>query len=149
MGKAENCAEHCRIGDEGHEYTMTFSLRQGGVVMSSEITHAQSSNIHSLAHILDTCALIFSSCALFKVYPTPLQVITERTQGQAKSPLGTYSVTYVPGLSILSTLSETICLYSQSSIAQQSFQRSPCSIPRIYTVYHIPFTSTTSCHLRP
>ena len=26
-------------------------------------------NIHPLAHILDICALIFSSCALFTVYP--------------------------------------------------------------------------------
>ena len=48
---------------------MTFSLCQGGVVMSSQITYTQSSNIHPLAHILDTWALIFSSRALFTVYP--------------------------------------------------------------------------------
>ena len=45
---------------------MTFSLHEGGVVMSNQITHIQSSNIHPL---LDTCALIFSSCARFTVYP--------------------------------------------------------------------------------
>ena len=37
--------------------------------MSSQITHTQSSTIHLLAHILDTCVLIFSSCAHFTVYP--------------------------------------------------------------------------------
>ena len=50
-------------------YIMTFSLHQGGVVMSSQITDTQSSIIHPLAHILDICALVFSSCALFTVYP--------------------------------------------------------------------------------
>ena len=48
---------------------MTFSLHQEGVVMSSQITHREPSNIHILAHILDTCPLIFSSCAPFTVYP--------------------------------------------------------------------------------
>ena len=55
---------------------MTISLHQGGVVMSSQITLAQLSNIHPLAHI--------SSCTLFTVYPIriikwhsiPLQVIS-------------------------------------------------------------------------
>ena len=51
--------------------------RRGSHVKSDK-THTQSSNIHHLAHILDICALIFSSCALFTVYPTPLQVITTR-----------------------------------------------------------------------
>ena len=67
---------------------MTFSLHQGWVVISSQITHTQSSNVHPLAHIVDTCNLIFSSCALFTVYhnliikwhPTPLQVITTRAR---------------------------------------------------------------------
>ena len=67
---------------------MSFSLHQGGVVISSQITHTQSSNVHPLAHIVDTCNLIFSSCALFTVYhnlimkwhPTPLQVITTRAR---------------------------------------------------------------------
>ena len=39
-------------------------------VMSSQKTHPQSSNIHPLTHILDTCALIFSSCALLQFTPT-------------------------------------------------------------------------------
>ena len=63
--------------------------------MSSQITHTQSSNMHPLAHILDTCALIFSSCALFTVYPNRIprapgdnHLVTggrsERTQGQVK-----------------------------------------------------------------
>ena len=37
-------------------------------------------NIHPLAHILDICAFIFSSCALLTVNPTPLQVITTRAR---------------------------------------------------------------------
>ena len=32
-------------------YVWTFSLHQGGIVMSRQITHAQLSNIHPLAHI--------------------------------------------------------------------------------------------------
>ena len=47
---------------------MTISLNQGGVVMSSQVTHTQPSKIYPLAPILDTCALIFNSCAVFKVY---------------------------------------------------------------------------------
>ena len=46
---------------------MTFSLHQGGVVMSDN-THTII-NIHPLAHILDTCALTFSRCALLSIYP--------------------------------------------------------------------------------
>ena len=38
-------------------------------------------------------------------------------------------------------------LYPQS-IAQHTFQRSLRYIPMIDFVYHIPFTSSTSCHLR-
>ena len=48
---------------------MTFSLHQGGVVMSSQITDTQSSHIHPLAHMLDTCTFIFSSYVRFTVYP--------------------------------------------------------------------------------
>ena len=75
-------------------------------------------NIHHLAHILDICALIFSSSALFAVssnhiiwrHPTPLQVITTRArvggpkEHRAKQnwPLETHSVTYVPGLTTVS-----------------------------------------------
>ena len=47
---------------------MTFSLHQGGIVMSSQITHTQLSNIHSLAHILDICSLMFNSCVLFSLF---------------------------------------------------------------------------------
>ena len=53
-------------------YTMTFSLHQGGVVMSSQITHThnhQDTPLRLLAHILDTLALIFSSCVRFTVNP--------------------------------------------------------------------------------
>ena len=77
-------------------------------------------NIHPLACILDICALIFSSCAIFTVYPnrimqrhpTPLQVITTSTReggpkdhrDKHKWPSETHSVTYVPGLSTLEYL---------------------------------------------
>ena len=47
---------------------MAFSIHQGGVVMSDQIAHTQLSNIHPLAHVQDTCALIFSSCSHLTVY---------------------------------------------------------------------------------
>ena len=67
---------------------MTFSLHQGRVIMSSQITHTQSSNMQPLAHTLDTRLFVFSSCALFTVYlnrimyrhPTHLQMITSRAR---------------------------------------------------------------------
>ena len=78
-------------------------------------------NIHPIAHILDICDLIFSSCSLSTVYanrimqrhPTPLQVITPRARKggpkEHRTKLNwrreTHSVTYVPGLSTLSDLS--------------------------------------------
>ena len=91
-----------------------------GSYVKSDNTHTII-QIHPLTHILDTCALIFSSCALFTVYPnsimqrhpTLLQVITTRAReggpkghrAQQKCPDETYSVIYVPGLSTLSCLS--------------------------------------------
>ena len=87
--------------------------------MSSQITHIIL-NIHPLAHILEICAFIFSSCALFTVYPnrimkrhpTPLQVITtsareggpKEHRAKQKWPRETHSVTYVLELSTLSDL---------------------------------------------
>ena len=81
-------------------------------------------NIHTLAHILDICALICSSCAIFTVYfnrimlqhPTLLQVITTRgREGRPKEhrakqnwPRETNSVIYVPELSTLSDLSRIV-----------------------------------------
>ena len=95
---------------------MTFSLHQGRVVMSSQITHTQSPNIHPLAHIHDTQALIFSSCTPFYSLSLPHHITaslpspdinhqstggrSERTQCQAKWPREIHSVTYAPGLSI-------------------------------------------------
>ena len=93
--------------------------------MPSQITHTQSFNIHHLAHILDTYALIFSSCAIFTVYPnrimllhpTPLQVITTRTrEGSPKDHRAnqnwqreTQSVTYVCTRALHSFLSSAHC----------------------------------------
>ena len=48
-----------------------------------------------------------------------------------------------------SVVSTPLGLYPQSSIAQDTFQRSPSSIPLIDSVYQIPFTSSIGCHLRP
>ena len=102
---------------------MIFSLHQGWVVMSSQITHTII-KIHPLAHLLDTWALIFSSCSIFTVYPkrimwrhpSTLQVITTRArEGDSKEhsakqkwPRETHSVTYVPGFSTLSNLSRIV-----------------------------------------
>ena len=96
-------------------------MHQGGVVMSSQITHHQHT---PLAHILDICALIFGSCALFTVYPTPIQVITtgareggpKEHKAKQKWERETHSVTYVPGLSTLSDLSRRV--HRHSSVAQ-------------------------------
>ena len=64
---------------------MTFSLH-GGEFMSSHIAHTQLSDIDPLAHILNTCAWLFSRCGLY-----PNRIIhqndrgrDERTQGQAR-----------------------------------------------------------------
>ena len=97
---------------------MTISLQQGRVVMSSQISDTII-NIHPLAHILDTCALMFSSCALFYSLFHPNQVTathpspvdnhqstrgrSERTESQAK--MAVTHVTNEPGLSTLSDLS--------------------------------------------
>ena len=86
--------------------------------MLSQIKHIQSSNIHNLAHILDTCSLIFNSCALSKVYnPHRVTATTRAREGSPKEhrdkqkcPSETHSVTYVPGLSTLSNLS---CIVAQ------------------------------------
>ena len=93
--------------------------------------------IHPLAHILDTWALIFSSCPLLTVYPnrimqrhpSPLHVITTRAwEGGLKEHSAkqkwlreTHSVTYVPGLSTLFDTSLSRSLNSHSSVAQGHF----------------------------
>ena len=94
-------------------------IRRGSLVKSDN-THTIV-NIHPLAHILDIWTFVFSSCALFTVYPnrimwghpTPLQVITTRAQegglkehrDKQKWPRETHLVTYAPGLSTVSDLS--------------------------------------------
>ena len=91
------------------------------VVISYQITRTQSSNIHPLALILDTCALIFSNCVLFTFYsnrimqrhPNPRQVITTRAREDGptddrvkqKWPREIKLITYAPGQSTLSDLS--------------------------------------------
>ena len=96
---------------------MAFSLHQGGSHVKSDNTHTQSSNIHPLAHILNTCALIFSYLRTFyslsQPHFYPIQVITTRApEGGPKEHTAkqkwereTHSVTDVPGLSTLSNLS--------------------------------------------
>ena len=53
---------------------MTHSLHKLRVVMSSQITPTQSSSIHPFAHMLDTCALIFSSCTIFTIFPNRIML---------------------------------------------------------------------------
>ena len=73
--------------------------------------HQQFSNIHPLAYILSTCALIFSSSSLFTVYPTAHVTASHHSSGdnppergkavrKNTGPSKTQS-TYVPGLSLL------------------------------------------------
>ena len=51
--------------------------------MSSQITRAQLSDIHYLAHVLDTRLVIFSSCAYFTVYQ-PHHVTSHHYPGQVR-----------------------------------------------------------------
>ena len=92
---------------------MTFYILQGGVVMSSQITHSQSSNIHQLAHILDTCTSSFSSVHIWSQPhhgTASLRVITTRARdgspkehrAKQKWLCETHSVTCIPGISMLS-----------------------------------------------
>ena len=136
---------------------MAYSLHHRGAVMSSQITHAQSTNIHPLAHTLGTFSLIScSSCALFTVYHQPNHVTTshplkvisyqsagvrsEMTQEPAK-----ISMTQEPLLSIL--YMSTIALQSvisflisrslnrhHSSICPTPSSRHPSNITSVYPV---------------
>ena len=51
---------------------MKFFLHEGGVVMSSQITHVQSFNIQALAHTLGSCALFHSLSQLLSWNGIPL-----------------------------------------------------------------------------
>ena len=83
---------------------MTFSLRQGGVVMSSQITHTHTIiNIHPLAHMLHIHVTASNHSPGDNHTSTGGR--SERTQGKQKWPSETHSVTDVPGLSTLSDLS--------------------------------------------
>ena len=116
-------------------------LHQGMVVMSSRITHTQSSNIHLLAHILDTGILIFSSSALFSCATASCKAShpslgdnhqstegrSERTQGQAK--IATWnSIMYICTRSLHSFIFHALSrsLHCHSSVAQS----------HLHTIHH-------------
>ena len=68
---------------------MTFSLHQGGVVISSQITLTQSSNTHPLANIPGTCALIFGIVAPpFTVYPDRIMLLLLLLKPAAQAQVG-------------------------------------------------------------
>ena len=50
-------------------YLYGLGKSKRGIVMPNQITHAQSSNIHLLVHILISCGLISCSYARFTVVP--------------------------------------------------------------------------------
>ena len=103
-------------------------------------------NIHPLANIIDICALIFSSCALFTDYPnrimkrhnTPVKVITTRAReggpkeyrAKQKWPRETHSVTYEPWLSTLYDLS---LIDAQPPLSLLSCPRPPSHHPSCLT----------------
>ena len=103
-----------------HTHTHTQSSRW----LYVRVVSVSSVRVSPVANILDTWALIFSSCALFTVYPnrimqrhpSPLQVITTRAQeggpkehsAKQKWTPEMHSVTYVPRLSTLSDLSRIV-----------------------------------------
>ena len=101
---------------------MTFSLHKGGVVVSSQIILTQNFSKHTplrpySCHLLLDFHLLRCFYSLSQPYhvttslPSPgdnhhcSEGLSESTQGQAKMPRETHSVTYVPGLSTLSGLS--------------------------------------------
>ena len=103
-------------------------------------------NIHPLAHMLDICAMIFSSCAIFTIYPniikwrhpTPLQVTTTKAReggskehrAKQKWPRETHSVTYVPGLSTVSDFSR---IFAQPPPSFLCCSRPPSHLPSSLT----------------
>ena len=98
-----------------------FSLRQGGVVMSSQITHTQSYNKHRLAHILGTFALTSAVAPFLQITPTASCNGNHPSPGDKQTKRGrevrnysgtkqnwpreTQSPTHAPGLSTPSYLS--------------------------------------------
>ena len=116
-----------------------FTLHQERVVMSSPITHTVS-NIHPLAHIHDTWALIFSSCALVT---NPLQVMTtmarlgsqkEHFTKQEKWPCETQSVAYAPGLSLFSIFLPLSCSLHRHSSCPRPPSHHPFSPTSVYLI---------------
>ena len=120
--------------------------RRRGSHVKSDNTHTIS-NIHPLAHILDICDLIFSSCAVFTVYPYPLQAITTRAReggpkehrAKKKRPLENHPITCVSELSTVSDLSSI--LHSHFSLPKATFMPSippnfglPCTHPPLTSV---------------
>ena len=166
--------------------------------MSSQIMHSQLSNIHHLAHILGTWALI-SVLRPFHSLPQPYHVTashlstgdkpqsaggrSEWTQESSKNGR-VNSIVYIfirtlhyilsvapcraastvihpfaiimPSITLLRTKPlvqlllhlDTSSPLSQILYAEHTFQRSPCSIPLILSVHHIPFTLSIRCHLQ-
>ena len=129
--------------------------------MSSQITHTQSSIRHPLAHILDNCSFIFSSCTIFTLYPncilyrypTPLLVIIiiaregspKEHRAKQKWPRETQSVTYAPGLSTHSNLS---CIFVQPPPSFPCCPRPPSHYPsKPQSTSHPP--SNYFCHQHP
>ena len=110
---------------------MAFSLHQGGVVMSSQIPHKQSSTYTDSLPIYMTPAPWFSVVAPFSVvepklnsqpnyvtasHPSPCDNRQstwgrfERSLDQAKRPREAHSVTYAPGPTTFSYLSRIVAL---------------------------------------
>ena len=128
-----------------------FSLHHGGVVMSSQIILRQSSNIHPSDHIPGTCALIFSSCVPFRVYPnhimlrhpTPFQVIIRLIAGgRSKERMAmqewsryTQSSTAALGLSTSTYLSRIVDLPPSSSLCcPRPSSRHPSNQTSVYPI---------------
>ena len=149
---------------------MTFTLHQGGLVMSSQITRTQWSNIYLLAHILDTCPLIFSSCTLFSLF-LPHHVMashhspgdhhqsmggrSERTPGQTKMAAWN-SFSYICTRALHSAIFRALLLslHHHSSVAQGHLSHHPSCLSSVYLVpalhllpLSIPILSTCPNHL--
>ena len=140
---------------------MTFSLHRGEIVMSSWITRRHLSNIHPLAHILVTCALISVVASFIQFTPTtscngtpppsPCGKPLERGSAGWKN-IGTKCVlgkrnwhaklnewsTYAPGLSTPSHLSRIVAQPPRSCLCcPRKPSRHPSNLTSVYPVPYL------------
>ena len=116
-----------------------------------QFLHVSKPSQHSLVH--STRQLTFYSnsttnhyvCISIRVTPTILLLFISKTSTLLYALL----IPHTMPLAQHSFIQTFFCIYTQYSIAQHTFQRSPRLMPLIRSVYEIVFTFFIRCHLRP